>query len=132
MTSARPPVFENGKPSEATNRILIFSCLFLVRYPGSGDSISLAQLRALRKSDMSKTQYAADFSMGTARHRKTHSRKRTSRAHRLEAFSQSPDGGFAAGRFSIRQQRIYRTARADMALGVRVSSQKPRGGIDLH
>src|SRR6266446_5526191 len=57
-TSARPPVFENGRPSDAAKRILIISVAILVRFyryrfletTGGADASSLAHIHEHRKS----------------------------------------------------------------------------------
>src|ERR1700747_3733776 len=61
-TSARPPVFENGRPSDAAKRILIISAAILVRSyryrfherpaqtTGGGAASSLAHIHEHRKS----------------------------------------------------------------------------------
>src|SRR5713101_466702 len=57
-TSARPPVFENGRPSDAAKRILIISVAILVRSysyrfletTGGADASSLAHIHEHRQS----------------------------------------------------------------------------------
>src|SRR5258705_9040567 len=132
MTSARPPVLENGSPSEATKRILIFSCAVLVRYRSSGDSASLAQIATRRKSARSGERREIDFFVGTARHGKADGSEGAERADGLEAFSQSFDGGPAAGGLPVRQQSVCGAARADLAFGIRSGGGLRNAWIDFH
>src|SRR5882757_3256691 len=71
-TSARPPVFEKGRPSEATKRILIISVVIPVRsnryrfyrYSGGGGASSLAQIlqaRKIRKSSEGQAWRGSDW-----------------------------------------------------------------------
>src|SRR5207253_10053193 len=118
-TSARPPVLENGSPSEATNRILMISFAILARFyrrPLSGpclngrDASSLAQIRTHRKRAGSAAKHETGFSVRVAWKRKTDGSKGALRADRVETLPQSFDHGPAVGRLPFRLEAVHRAS----------------------
>src|SRR6266404_3974946 len=140
-TSARPPVFENGSPSEATNRILMISFAILVRfyrrplsgqYLNGGDASSLAQIRTHRKRARSAAKHETGFSVRLAWKRKTDRSEGALRADRVETPPQSFDRGPALGSFPFRLQAVHRASRTDLALDVCGCRGERNARLDFH
>src|SRR5215468_10022835 len=83
-TSARPPVLENGKPSDATKRIRILVLGF--EYA----------IREARRRQESEQLDETNFSLRVAGNGKAHDCAGTRRNHGLQIVSQPSDCGFAA------------------------------------
>src|SRR5579859_1964632 len=104
-TSARPPVLENGRPSDATKRIRIL--VFGFEYA----------IRETRRRQEWEQSDEIDFSLWIAGDGKADDCARTGGDDRLQIVSQSSDGGFVAFDVCVWEQAVCGTARINLALG---------------